>query len=108
MTDAESIQAQLSQLMVRVDEHMGALTVKVEAHIRTLMAKFDDDIGALTAKVGAVEARLPSSLVSVKAAAKFEGVCTDTIYRKVKAGELPYTRTGRAIRIDISKLRRPA
>lgn len=63
------------------------------------------DVAHLVAAVERVEKRLPSPLASVQQAAAMLGCSVPTIRRKVKAGEIPSVRVGRAVRVDLSKLR---
>jgi excisionase family DNA binding protein len=44
-------------------------------------------------------------LVSVHEAAERLGVSVNTVRRRVKSGEIPCTRIGKALRIDLTKVR---
>jgi excisionase family DNA binding protein len=57
------------------------------------------------AAVLALEKRIPTRLVSVKEAAEMLGCSESTIWRKIKIGEIPHRRIGRAVRVDLSRLR---
>lgn len=61
----------------------------------------------LTAAVEAMNRRAPA-LVTIPQAAEALGVSTDTIRRRIKRGEIPHRRLGRAIRLDLSQLAPPA
>lgn len=57
------------------------------------------------AAVRALEKRIPTRLVSVKEAAEMLGCSESTVWRKIKSGEIPHRRIGRAVRVDLSRLR---
>ena len=44
--------------------------------------------------------------VTVPEAARELGVSTRTLRRRIKAGEMPVVRVGRAVRVDLAELRR--
>ena len=73
------------------------------------------DVPALTA-VEASQARIeaaladlrrsaPSTLVSVREAARIAGVSESTAWRRVRDGSWPTTRIGRSVRVDVAALR---
>jgi excisionase family DNA binding protein len=70
-----------------------------------LVVGLQEQVQTLTMAVHALAKRIPARLVSVHEAAEALGVSCATIRRKVKAGEIPCRRIGKAVRIDISKLR---
>lgn len=49
--------------------------------------------------------QIPAPLVSVHEAAERLGVSVNTVRRRVKSGEIPCTRIGKVLRIDLSKVR---
>ena len=51
------------------------------------------------------EDHLMSDLVDVNQAAKNLGLSRHFLYRKVKAGQVPHYRAGRAVRLDLSEVR---
>ena len=81
----------------------GALAALTE--LPETVADLRRDVARLLAAMARVENRLPSPLANVQQAATALGCSVPTIRRKVKAGEIPSMRIGRAVRIDLSKLR---
>lgn len=59
----------------------------------------------LTVAIRSLERHLPASLVSVHEAAERLGVSVNTVRRRVKSGDVPSTRIGKAVRIDLTKVR---
>ena len=69
--------------------------------VRALTTKLE----RLGAQMDAIEARLPPLLVSINEAAAALGVSVSTVKRLIQARELPVTRIGRRVRIDIGSAR---
>ena len=72
----------------------GALVISLQGQVETL-----------TAAVRTLARQIPAPLVSVHEAAERLGVSVNTIRRRVKSGEIPCTRIGKVVRIDLSKVR---
>jgi excisionase family DNA binding protein len=92
----------------RVDTRAGDESEEVEHDLSPtgeLVVGLQEQVQTLTIAVHALAKRIPARLISVQEAAEVLGVSCATIRRKVKAGEFPYRRIGKAVRIDISKLR---
>jgi excisionase family DNA binding protein len=69
-------------------------------------------LGAIEARLASIEAEMsalkhavPVQLVSPKEAAARLGVSLSTIRRRIANGELPVTRAGKTVRIDLAALR---
>jgi excisionase family DNA binding protein len=69
------------------------------------MAPLTDEIRELRAEVAALRAVSPPRYGTVKDAARILGVSDQTVRRKVDLGEIPSTRVGRAVRVDLTSLR---
>jgi excisionase family DNA binding protein len=81
-----------------------ASAVALLTELPETVADLRRDVAHLVAVVERVEKRLPSPLVNVQQAAAMLECSVPTIRRKVKAGEIPSVRVGRAVRVDLSKL----
>jgi excisionase family DNA binding protein len=68
-------------------------------------ARILDMLQALVAEVRELRKSIPAQLVDVAAAAKHFDVSEATIRRRIKRREMPFTRVGRAVRIDLTKVR---
>lgn len=90
--------------MVRSQESVASAIASL-TELPETVADLRRDVAHLMAAIERVEKRLPSPLASVQQAAEVLGCSVPTIRRKVKAGEIPSVRVGRAIRVDLSKLR---
>lgn len=64
-----------------------------------------ETLRALVSEVRDLRRSIPSQLVNVPTAAKQLGVSEKTIRRKIRSGEIPSRRIGRAVRVDLTKLR---
>jgi excisionase family DNA binding protein len=70
-----------------------------------LVISLQDQVESLTVAIRSLERHLPCPLVSVHEAAERLGVSVNTVRRRVKSGDIPSTRIGKAVRIDLTKLR---
>jgi len=70
-----------------------------------LVVILQDQVEQLTVAIRSLERHLPAPLVSVHAAAERLGVSVNTVRRRVKSGHIPCTRIGKAVRIDLTKVR---
>jgi excisionase family DNA binding protein len=70
-----------------------------------LVISLQGQVETLTAAVRTLARQIPPPLVSVHEAAVRLGVSVNTVRRRVKSGEIPCTRIGKALRIDLSKVR---
>jgi excisionase family DNA binding protein len=70
-----------------------------------LVISLQGQVETLTAAVRTLARQIPPPLVSVHEAAERLGVSVNTIRRRVKSGEIPCTRIGKVLRIDLSKVR---
>ena len=70
-----------------------------------LVVALQDKVATLTVAIRSLERHLPAPLVSVHQAAERLGVSVNTVRRRVKSGEMPCTRIGKALRIDLTKVR---
>jgi excisionase family DNA binding protein len=70
-----------------------------------LVVTLQDQVELLTAAIRSLERHLPAPLVSVQDAAERLGVSVNTVRRRVKSGDIPCTRIGKAVRIDLTKVR---
>jgi excisionase family DNA binding protein len=64
-----------------------------------LVVGLQEQVQTLTIAIHDLAKRIPARLVSVQEAAAALSVSCATIRRKVKAGEIPYRRIGKAVRI---------
>ena len=70
-----------------------------------LVISLQGQVETLTAVVRTLARQIPAPLVSVHEAAERLGVSVNTVRRRVKSGEIPCTRIGKALRIDLTKVR---
>lgn len=70
------------------------------------IAPLTDAIRALTAEVEQLRRAIPAPLVTIAEAARVLGVHPNTIYTRVKNGEIPVRRVGKAIRVDLAAITR--
>lgn len=70
-----------------------------------LVITLQGQVETLTAVVKTLARQIPPPLVSVHEAAARLGVSVNTIRRRVKSGEIPSTRIGKVLRIDLTKVR---
>jgi excisionase family DNA binding protein len=70
-----------------------------------LVVVLQDQVEQLTVAIRSLERHLPAPLVSVQDAAERLGVSVNTVRRRVKSGDIPCTRIGKAVRIDLTKVR---
>jgi len=70
-----------------------------------LVVILQDQVEQLTVAIRSLERHLPAPLVSVHDAAERLGVSVNTVRRRVKSGHIPSTRIGKAVRIDLTKVR---
>lgn len=70
-----------------------------------LVISLQGQVETLTAVVKTLARQIPPPLVSVHEAAERLGVSVNTVRRRVKTGEIPCTRIGKVLRIDLSKVR---
>ena len=70
-----------------------------------LVVTLQDQVELLTVAIRSLERHLPAPLVSVQDAAERLGVSVNTVRRRVKSGDIPCTRIGKAVRIDLTKVR---
>ena len=70
-----------------------------------LVVILQDQVEQLTVAIRSLERHLPAPLVSVQDAAERLGVSVNTVRRRVKSGDIPCTRIGKALRIDLTKVR---
>jgi excisionase family DNA binding protein len=70
-----------------------------------LVVILQDQVEQLTVAIRSLERHLPAPLVSVQDAAERLGVSVNTVRRRVKSGHIPSTRIGKAVRIDLTKVR---
>ena len=70
-----------------------------------LVISLQGQVETLTAAVRTLARQIPAPLVSVHEAAERLGVSVNTVRRRVKSGEIPCTRIGKVLRIDLSKVR---
>ena len=70
-----------------------------------LVITLQGQVETLTAAVRTLARQIPAPLVSVHEAAERLGVSVNTVRRRVKSGEIPCTRIGKVLRIDLSKVR---
>jgi excisionase family DNA binding protein len=64
-----------------------------------------EQVQSLRVELAQVKAALPPKFGTVADAARVLGVSEQTIRRKAELGEIPSTRIGRSVRIDLSALR---
>lgn len=69
------------------------------------MAEVEARLAEVRAAVEAVQTKLPPALATSAQAAQALGVSVATVRRRVRDGQLPTVRVGRALRIDLSALR---
>ena len=70
-----------------------------------LVVTLQDQVELLTVAIRSLERHLPAPLVSVQDAAERLGVSVNTVRRRLKSGDIPCTRIGKAVRIDLTKVR---
>jgi excisionase family DNA binding protein len=70
-----------------------------------LVVILQDQVEQLTVAIRSLERHLPAPLVSVQDAAERLGVSVNTVRRRVKSGHIPSARIGKAVRIDLTKVR---
>ena len=70
-----------------------------------LVVTLQERVELLTVAIRSLERHLPAPLVSVQNAAERLGVSVNTARRRVKSGDIPCTRFGKALRIDLTKVR---
>ena len=70
-----------------------------------LVISLKGQVETLTAVVRTRARQIPAPVVSVHEAAERLGVSVNTVRRRVKSGEIPCTRIGKVLRIDLSKVR---
>jgi len=70
-----------------------------------LVISLQDQVETLTVAIRSLERHLPAPLVSVHEAAERLGVSVNTVRRRVKSGDIPSTRIGKAVRVDLRKVR---
>jgi excisionase family DNA binding protein len=58
--------------------------------------------------VAALREASPPALVDIPEAARRLGVCAATIRRRIKANELPFTKVGKRVKIDLAAIRPPS
>ena len=73
--------------------------------ILDLLHSIASGVRALAGEVRELREALPIPLVDVSTAARLAGVSEKTIRRKIRSGEIPARRVGRAVRLDPTKLR---
>jgi excisionase family DNA binding protein len=70
-----------------------------------LVILLQDQVELLTVAVRSLERHIPPPLVTVQDAAERLGVSVNTVRRRVKSGDIPCTRIGKALRVDLTKVR---
>ena len=70
-----------------------------------LVVVLQDQVEQLTVAIRSLERHLPAPLVSVQDAAERLGVSVNTVRRRVKSGDIPCTRIGKALRVDLTRVR---
>jgi excisionase family DNA binding protein len=73
--------------------------------VPTRLAALEAQIASLTAAVEALRLVTPTSYGTVADAAKVLGVSISTLRRRIRAGDVPVTRIGRSVRVDLGALR---
>lgn len=70
-----------------------------------LVISLQDQVETLTVAIRSLQRHLPAPLVSVHEAADRLGVSVNTVRRRVKSGEIPSTRIGKVVRVDLTNVR---
>jgi len=78
---------------------------EVTSRTGRLVLALQDQVGSLTDAVRSLQRSLPAPLVSVQDAAARLGVSVNTVRRRVKSGDIPSTRIGKVVRVDLTNLR---
>ncbi len=76
----------------------------VLGEIPVRLASLEREIRQASDRLASIESRLPSALASISDAARICGVSVPTMRRWVKAGEVPVTKVGNTVRVDVSRL----
>ncbi len=79
----------------------------IRAALAAELAPLRADISRLSGEVEAMRRTLPPALVPVREAAQALGVSEVTIRRRIRDGNIPTVRIGRAVRVDLAALRSP-
>ncbi len=75
-----------------------------DAHHQDPPSILTGEVRKLTATVEAMRQQLPPMMVTTDVAADVLNVSVSTIRRMIKAGDLPYRRIGRSVRVDLSRV----
>ncbi len=86
-----------------VDGIAGALAALLEVPAR--LASLEAEVRSLREEVAALRRSSPPTAVTLPEAAQRLGVSVSTLRRRIRAGDLPVVRVGRAVRIDVAVLR---
>ncbi len=86
-----------------VDGIAGALAALLEVPSR--LASLEGEVRSLREEVAALLRSSPPTAVTLAEAAMRLRVSVSTLHRRIRAGDLPVVRVGRAIRIDLAVLR---
>ena len=84
---------------------MTGLDAALTAVVAEAIAPLADEIRDLRTEVAALRAVSPPQYGTVKDAARLLLCSEQTVRRKVELGEIPSTRIGRAVRVDLTGLR---
>jgi excisionase family DNA binding protein len=87
----------------RVDALAAALVAVTDLPLA--MASLERRVVALSAEIQRMRSRLPTPVVPVRQAAEVLGCSVPTVRRRIRLGEIPAVRVGRAVRVDLSKIR---
>jgi len=89
----------------RAEVPSGIVDEEVTSRTGRLVLALQDQVGSLTDAVRSLQRSLPAPLVSVQDAAARLGVSVNTVRRRVKSGDIPSTRIGKVVRVDLTNLR---
>ena len=82
-----------------------AVALAAVTDLPRVVASLERKLVLLTAEVEKMGSRLPSPVVPVQQAAEVLGCSVLSIRRRIRSGEIPVVRVGRAVRVDLSKIR---
>lgn len=91
--------------LVTTDFDRLAVLLRQLLEIPARMEGLAREVRELKASMEQMQRALPPMLLSIPDAARSLGVSRSTLRRRLEDGSLPYVRIGRAVRVDLAKVR---